>query len=164
MNSSLTLRDLSPVDAGLYTAVVSNLNGSATSSPAVLTVNAVMLDGTFSPGANFEVRCLALQPDGKILVAGSFTNLGGMPRNRIGRLNADGTPDGTFNPGANNTVISMAVQEDGKILVAGFFTTLSGQARTNIGRLNADGTLDSVFNPGAYTPPGKFSCKTYCCG
>ena len=91
-------------------------------------------------------RC---QPDGKVLVGGNFSTLGGQTRNYIGRLNPDGTLDTAFNPGAGGTVYSLAVQADGKILVGGYFTTLGGQARSSLGRLNADGSLDTAFNPGA---------------
>ncbi len=111
------------------------------------------LDPSFNPSAGGvvypSVYSLALQADGKIVVGGVFTGLGGQSRNYIGRLNADGTLDTSFNPGASNYVSSLAVQADGRILVGGGFTTLGGQSRTNIGRLNADGTLDTVFNPGA---------------
>ena len=60
----------------------------------------------FNPGANAIVCAMAVQPDGKILVGGNFTTLGGggtgtTPRNNIGRLNADGSLDASFNPGAN---------------------------------------------------------------
>ena len=101
---------------------------------------------------------MAVQPDGKILVGGSFTMLGGggtgtTPRNRIGRLNADGSLDTSFNPGANGVGLAVAVQPDGKILVGGYFTMLGGGGtgttpRNRIGRLNADGSLDTHFNPG----------------
>ena len=47
-----------------------------------------------------EVRSLAIQPDGKILVAGSFTALGGTARNNIARIHASGTLDTAFNPNA----------------------------------------------------------------
>jgi uncharacterized delta-60 repeat protein len=116
------------------------------------------LDTSFDPGANLPVNALAVQTDGKILVGGTFTGLGGGTgttlRNRIGRLNADGTLDTSFNPGANNEVTALAVQADGKILVGGTFTTLGGggagtTARNAIGRLNANGSLDTSFDPGA---------------
>ncbi|MBA3833129.1 MAG: delta-60 repeat domain-containing protein [Chthoniobacterales bacterium] len=117
------------------------------------------LDASFDPGANAEIYCLALQANGKILVGGSFTTLGGggagtVARNRIARLNADGTLDTTFNPGANDRICTIALQADGKILVGGNFTTLGGGgtgtvARSCIGRLNPDGTIDNTFNPGA---------------
>ena len=94
------------------------------------------------------MRSLALQADGKILVAGSFTTLGERTRDRIGRLNPDGTLDTGFNPGADGGVSSLAVQADGKILVGGDFTTLGGQTRNRLGRLNADGTLDTELQSG----------------
>ena len=78
---------------------------------------------------------LAVQADGKILVGGYFTTLGGQTRNYIGRLNADGTLDTTFNPGASFSVYSLAVQADGKILVGG--ASRPGRAARNyLGRLN----------------------------
>ena len=52
------------------------------------------LDAGFNPGASRSsyttVTCLALQSDGKILVGGNITTLGGQSRTNLGRLNADG--------------------------------------------------------------------------
>jgi len=117
------------------------------------------LDTSFDPGANAEITCLAIQADGKILVGGSFTTLGGggtgtFVRNRIARLNPDGTLDMTFNPGANDRISAIALQPDGKILVGGNFTTCGGGGigtvpRSCIARLNPDGTIDAGFDPGA---------------
>ena len=114
------------------------------------------LDSGFNPGTECNgyfcspaVYSLAVQADGKILVGGVFTTLGGASRYNIGRLNTGGTPDSGFGPEAVGRVESLAVQADGKILVGGWFTTLGGAARNYIGRLNANGTLDSGFNPGA---------------
>jgi len=107
------------------------------------------LPDNFNPGASTNVLALAVQTDGKILIAGTFTNLDGQPRNFLGRLNADGTVDSGFNPVADNFVHSLAVQEDGKILVGGTFGALGGQPRSYLSRLNTDGTLDNGFNPGA---------------
>src|SRR6516164_11178313 len=68
---------------------------------------------SFDPGANGPVHSIAVQPDGKILVGGVFTTLGGggkgiTTRHNIGRLNANGALDRTFNPGANGEVHSIA--------------------------------------------------------
>jgi hypothetical protein len=82
-------------------------------------------------------------------VGGQFTTLGGQPRSRLGRLNADGTLDASFDPGADLEVYTLAVQADGKILAGGIFTTLGGRPRNYLGRLNADGSLDSTFDPQA---------------
>jgi uncharacterized delta-60 repeat protein len=100
-------------------------------------------------GANGTVYALALQTDGKIVVGGIFSTLGGQLRSRIGRLNPDGSLDTTFNPGANGVVYALAVQPDNKIIVGGYFTEVGGQTRNNIARLNADGTIDTSFNPDA---------------
>jgi processive 1,2-diacylglycerol beta-glucosyltransferase len=63
------------------------------------------LDAGFNPeatgGPNQQgtaVHCLAVQPDGKIVVGGDFTRLAGQGRARIGRLNPDGTLDEGFTP------------------------------------------------------------------
>jgi uncharacterized delta-60 repeat protein len=117
------------------------------------------LDTSFNPGANGLVYALVVQADGKILVGGSFTMLGGggtgtLPRNGIGRLNEDGSLDTSFDPGTDGSVFALAVQANGQILVGGNFTTLGGGAtgtttRHKLGRPNADGSLDTSFDPGA---------------
>src|SRR5438874_1286038 len=99
------------------------------------------LDG-FDPNANGIVEVIVTQPDGKILIGGDFTTLspnGGaaVTRNRIARLNPDGTLDTAFNPNASNFVDAIAVQADGKILAGGGFTTIGGQTRSGIARLDA---------------------------
>jgi uncharacterized delta-60 repeat protein len=110
------------------------------------------LDTGFNPGTGAIdwVYAMALQPDGKILIGGLFTSYNGTPRNRVARLNADGSLDTGFNPGtgANNLVYTMAVQPDGKIFIGGFFINYNGTPRRSIARLNAGGSLDTGFNPG----------------
>jgi uncharacterized delta-60 repeat protein len=96
-----------------------------------------------------SVLTTVVQPDGKILVGGFFTNLDGAARSHIGRLNADGTLDASFNPGADTNVAVIALQTNGQILVGGDFTNLAGASRNGIGRLNTNGTIDTTFNPGA---------------
>ena len=89
----------------------------------------------------------AVQADGKIVLGGYFNWLGGLSRNYIGRLNANGSVDTSFNPGADNGVFTLAIQADGKILAGGDFWHLGGQARTNLGRLNATGSVDTCSIP-----------------
>ena len=110
------------------------------------------VDVTFAPGAgaNGQVRALALQSDGRVVIGGDFTLVNNTNRSRVARLNADGTLDLAFNPGlgANAALLAVAVQGDGKILIGGLFTNFNGVARAGLARLNVDGTLDATFNPG----------------
>src|SRR2546421_214390 len=111
------------------------------------------LDG-FDPNANGLIRVVVVQPDGKILIGGDFTTPspnGGatVTRNRIARLNPDGTLDIAFNPNASNSVQSIAVQADGKILAGGFFNAIGGQTRHNLARLDPTTALADSFNPNA---------------
>ena len=111
------------------------------------------LDG-FDPNANNVINAAVVQPDGKILIGGTFTTLspnGGaaVTRNRIARLNADGTLDTAFNPNANGDVYSIAVQADGKILAGGTFTTIGGATRNRIARLDATTGVADSLNPNA---------------
>jgi hypothetical protein len=72
------------------------------------------VDDSFDPdgGANNQVECLAIQPDGKVIIGGWFTSFNGAARSRIARLNADGSLDTSFDPGsgANGVVTSLALQ------------------------------------------------------
>jgi uncharacterized delta-60 repeat protein len=109
-------------------------------------------DTTFTPGngTNGQVWFINVQPDGKILISGTFTSFNGTARNRIARLNADGTLDTTFNPGTggNASILQTVVQQDGRILIGGDFTSFNGTSINRIARINADGSLDTTFNPG----------------
>jgi uncharacterized delta-60 repeat protein len=90
-------------------------------------------------GAN----AMAIQPDGKILVAGPANGNFG-----VGRVKTDGFYDQAFGTGGqvsvdlggNDVPRAIALQPDGKILVAG--TDGDGFA---IARLMPDGTVDSSF-------------------
>ena len=110
-------------------------------------------------GFNAIVYTIAVQADGKILVGGNFTSLNGTTRNRLVRLNSDGTVDTSFytnlGTGFNANVLTIAVQADGKILVGGEFTTFNTNARQGLVRLNSDGTEDGSFytNYDAIPPP-----------
>ncbi len=97
------------------------------------------LDG-FNPDANSAVWALALQPDGKLLVGGAFTQIAGAARQYLARLMPDGSVDNFFSAVLDNEVFGIAVQRDGKILITGAFTQVGGQPRNYIARLNDNGT------------------------
>ncbi len=117
------------------------------------------LDNTFNSGiatnSSDSIYKIDVQADGKILVVGTFTIIGGQTRGRIARLNADGTIDTNFNPlgGANSNIHTVVVQPDGKILIGGAFTGVNFDGNKKyLARLNADGTLDTSFAPDLNAP------------
>jgi uncharacterized delta-60 repeat protein/CSLREA domain-containing protein len=127
-----------------------------TTSPADYVFKPGTFDSSFNVGTGATsgssalsqlVESVLLQPDGKTIIGGAFLFFNGTPRNRIARINANGSLDTLFNPGtgANNLIFTMALQPDGKIIIGGLFTIYNGTSRFRLARLNSDGTLDSTF-------------------
>lgn len=133
-----------------------NYNGDAAASDFVMRLNADgTRDLTFNAGgtgANDIVYCVALQPDGKIVIGGGTSYDGdAAASDYVMRLNGDGTRDTTFNnggAGANSGVFALAIEPDGKIVIGGNFVSYNGNAAGRLARLNADGTRDTTFNAG----------------
>lgn len=96
---------------------------------------------------------VTVAPDGKIYISGNFTQIGGVSRTDLARLNSDGSVDTGFADVATSYLPSptfsfvgpVTVQADGKILVGGRFNTIAGSNRYSLARLNPDGTIDSSF-------------------
>ena len=105
---------------------------------------------TIGSGPDGAVNALALQGDGGILIAGSFTNFNGTPRPGLAGVTAGGSLDLSFNPGsgADGEVSFVAWQTNGQVIIQGDFTTFNGTPRLGLARLNADGSLDLNFDPG----------------
>jgi uncharacterized delta-60 repeat protein/uncharacterized repeat protein (TIGR01451 family) len=114
-----------------------------------LDTNFAAFDGV-SSDINGSVRALQVQPDGRIIIGGLFTEVNGSNYNFIARLNNDGTLDTNFNVGVgcNNGVLALALDSQTRILVGGEFTRASGVTRNGITRLNPDGTVDPTINFG----------------
>ena len=111
------------------------------------------LDTSFDPGAglNATVEVITLQPDGKVLIGGFFTFYNGVGRNRIARLNADGSLDMTFNPGwgaPQGYVRGIALQADGKIIITGGFDSYNSVPTRSIARALPNGAPDTTFTHG----------------
>jgi uncharacterized delta-60 repeat protein len=125
------------------------VNGTNRNGIARLNANG-SLDDSFNPrpGTNSTVYSVTLQTNARVFLGGDFSEINGVPRTRIGRLNSDGSLDSSFNPGSgiNSTVASLAVQPDGKVLIGGHFTTVQELRRSAIARLHANGSADSTFD------------------
>lgn len=156
--NSLALYPTNSTNAGkiLIAGGFTSYNGGRRNGVARLLADGT-LDATFNPGngANGFVRAAVLQPDGKVLVAGEFTQFNDNPRSGFARLNPDGSLDSSFDigSGADGTVRAIGFTSDGlggfKVLVGGEFTTVNGQFRPGIAQLNSDGSVDPNYSPGA---------------
>lgn len=134
-------------------------------------------DGVFSVslGAGNDVgSAVAMQADGKIVVAGNSTSVGGNSSNIVLlRLSANGTLDSTFgtaNDGTIDGVVNLSlgdgndvanalkIQADGKMVVVGT-TVNAGSSNIAVARFNTDGSLDTSFGAGNGdgTPDGVVS-------
>ena len=96
-------------------------------------------------GTSTGEPAMLLQPDGKIIVVGNFTNAVG---NRVARLNSDGTSDLTFQAGTGPNVAptTLGLQANGTVLVGGDFGAFSNVEQPLV-RLAATGGLDAAFAP-----------------
>jgi uncharacterized delta-60 repeat protein len=100
-----------------------------------------------------EARQVAIQPDGKIIVAGKTCNSSYTACHfALARLNANGSLDTSFNTsgkqvtsfGASEVVMGLALQTDGKIVLSGFKET-STTSYFALARYNTNGSLDTTF-------------------
>lgn len=130
-----------------------NYNGTTVVAHARINGNG-SLDLTYNSGGagpNDAVYSIAVQRDDKVLVGGNFTTYNGTGRNRIARLNSNGTLDTGFSPGtgANGLVQTICIQSDDAVVIGGDFTTLDGSTRTRLARLSSTGALDPGWTSGA---------------
>lgn len=103
----------------------------------------------FVQGASGTVESIAVLPDGRILIGGTFAEVGDVVARGVARLRPDGTPDPTFTTGSgfDGFVHAVAALPDGASLIGGDFTHYNGVAVPALVRLHADGTLDRGFAP-----------------
>jgi uncharacterized delta-60 repeat protein len=153
-------------------AALARSAGSAMAAPGDLDSS---FDGdgklTFAPGGKkAEIDDVAIQPDGKLVLAGWIDQdgTGGNVDFLVVRLN----PNGSFDPGfgsggvatvnftgkglTSDTASAVAVQPDGKIVVGGTTHDSGGGGTTNMAvvRLNSNGTPDATFNPAGFPHEG----------
>ena len=115
------------------------------------TLNTAFLAAT-GTGFNSAVTDLLVQPDGKLVAVGNFTDFNGEPRSGIARLNPDGSLDTTFQPGTGfigGVPLAVARQSGGSLIVVGNFTEYDGDQVKRIVRIKADGSRDTMFTPTA---------------
>ncbi|MBF9223486.1 hypothetical protein [Hymenobacter ruricola] len=117
------------------------------------------LDGT--PDTAFARRCptdgfvwrIAVEANGRILVAGTFGRIGNLRQPTLARLLPDGRPDSTFRPPlapwtetGSVTLQGIGVQADGKVLISGHLQLTTGKQHKLL-RLTTAGQPDATFQP-----------------
>ena len=130
---------------GDFAAARYNTNGSLDTS--------FSNDGRFKTGYADGVElatAVALQPDGKIVIAG-WTDLNGSFDFAIARIDTGGTLDSPFSIrltgfGSDEVAYAVAIQPDGKIVVAGESHEDDGIFEFALARYTAGGSLDSSFD------------------
>ncbi|HEX8733838.1 MAG TPA: FG-GAP-like repeat-containing protein, partial [Pyrinomonadaceae bacterium] len=111
---------------------------------------------------------IAIQPDGKILVAGGANDTNNGFSYIVVRFNPDGSLDSDFAAGGifrydfgsgSDEAMGIALQPDGKIVVAGKANVNPFAADTAFGiiRLNPNGTFDSAFGTNGVVITNFFS-------
>ncbi|MBC1238437.1 DUF4347 domain-containing protein [Nostoc sp. 2RC] len=117
------------------------------------------------PGTDDFGNSVALQSDGKIVVAGSTGNIGSNGDFALARYNSNGTLDTSFGNGGkvvtdlggNDAGQSLAILQNGKIVVSGFAQNPSDRRDFALAVYNSNGSLDTSFgNSGkVITPVGS---------
>jgi uncharacterized delta-60 repeat protein len=145
--------DSNSTGTGPYSMIVARYNSDGT------------LDSMFGSGGkaipvtgSFEVSALALQPDAKIILAGTYSSAYPAYADfALARYNSDGTLDATFGSGGtsvtdfawtnsyshDNRAFALALQPDGKILLGGYSSSTFALARYHM-----DGSSDASFGNG----------------
>ena len=118
-----------------------------------------------STGANGVIRAISQQPDGRLLIAGSFTSYNGIPRSGIARLEEDGSLDESFTPKGDASGIQAFATDInggpssaslfGRPLVVGDFSSLYGNGFKGVGRL-----LGGSF-PGIWYQPAEIEISEH---
>lgn len=110
-------------------AVVMLVPGSAVASVSLVPDDTAAVAG--------EVYGLAVI-DGRAVIGGLFTGVGGQARNNVAAIKADGKVDRDFDPGANGKVMAVAASEDGSVIfLGGIFTEAGGAPRANLAAVDA---------------------------
>ncbi|WP_394775695.1 T9SS sorting signal type C domain-containing protein [Flavobacterium sp.] len=91
------------------------------------------------------------QPDGKIIIVGSFTKYNNVTVNRIARILPNGALDTSFNTGSGAAlnITDVGILLDNKILISGNFISFNGFVANKIARLFPNGNIDTSFNSGS---------------
>ncbi|CUR58560.1 putative LamG domain protein jellyroll fold domain protein [metagenome] len=122
---------------------------------------------TFNANANGRVSSMSMSPDGtRLYIAGSFTTVGGVTRNRVAAVNpTTGALITSFNANVGSTVNAVAASSSA-VYIGGAFTRVGGVTKSYLASVNpTTGALNTGFNtvmgrrPDLICTPGGFGCN-----
>lgn len=126
--------------------VYQNFSGSQkTVAHSIIKVddNGELVKSFSSPFVDGIISKIKIQIDGAILIIGNFAKVNGVARNKIARLNSDGSLDPNFSVGHQFLrIYNVGIQSDSKLVLLGDV----GLSNSLLIRVNSNGTIDSSFN------------------
>ena len=122
------------------------LNADGSLDPSFSCNLSIGVRGLEGSREQIRINALALEPDGKIIIGGFFTQVNGQPRSLVARLLPSGEldseylPDLTVNPGSDidalETVSAMGLTMDGGLLIGGVLSRINGLECRSLARLH----------------------------
>lgn len=113
-----------------------------------------LVNPDWSPNPSGEVRAIVMDGSNRLYVGGSFTQIGGQPRNRMARVSTlgSGQADG-FDPNLNSQVNAIALAgPNAGVYVGGFFSQAAGQPRSFLAVFDSGSTAQ--LRPTAFNANG----------
>ncbi|MDP6771313.1 MAG: delta-60 repeat domain-containing protein, partial [Anaerolineales bacterium] len=112
----------------------------------VSTLTSPSLLSGFNPNVNGIVRAITAAADGNAIIAGGdFTDIGGTTRNRIAKINSNGTL-ASWDANADDVVRAVFYDAAG-IYIGGDFLNIGGEARNRLALLDDDNAEALAWNP-----------------
>ena len=162
MRSLIRLRCIAAITV-LSLLTLSAIAAQAAPTPGSLDINfgvgGKVTTGIISSSSQDYGQAVAIQPDGKIVVAGN-SDFGPSADFALARFNTDGSLDTSFNStgklltdfgnGSSDFALGVGIQSGGKIVAGGY--SFNNGYNFALARYNADGSLDTSFGEG-----GKFT-------
>lgn len=163
--SNTPLRNMPFLDADVYTMTTDGTNvyfgGTFTMVgesirnirpyAAKFNLPGMTLSNVTMPVIDNGVYAVAPDGNGGWYIGGNFTKVNGTARNRLARINSDGSLH-AWNPNVSTSssyVYAIAVA-GGKVFVGGTFNTVASQTRNQLAAFDAStGDIDMTWNPGA---------------
>ena len=108
------------------------------------------LDASLNPDPDGFVDAIALEPDGKFLLAGKFASAGGKARTRLARFYFHGALDDDavpLDPSLSGEVMTLSLQPDGSTTIGGWIPAAAPGIGTRVAKLNSDLSLNNAFGP-----------------